>query len=88
MKFELEVHGGFTGLRRTYSGELDLSAAELNLLNELSVSNPEEDSGFRDQESYNIILKGEPEPIRFHLTERQLTPVLRELLRKMKSTGN
>lgn len=88
MKFELQVHGGFTGLSRNYSGELDLSAEEVSMLNELTMPDSKNDTGYRDQESYRITLKDETDTIRLHFTERELTPLLRELLRKMKNPGN
>lgn len=85
MNFELQVHGGFTGLSRRYSGQIDISPEEMHMLKEHSSRTESDDPASPDRESYTLRLDDGKVVTLYELTEFRLDPTLRSLIQKMRS---
>lgn len=83
MKYKILVEGGFTGIPKTYEGELDLNAEESSLLFALMMEPEEQNEQLRDGYRYDVSLSDSDVALRASFNDSSLPQAIREILARL-----
>ncbi|MDC6351510.1 hypothetical protein PP178_08080 [Zeaxanthinibacter sp. PT1] len=86
MKYKVIVDGGFTGIRRTYEGDVSLDEEERKiLLSALRESHLPTKPPLNDGEQYSWFLENDDDIIEAIFDEQNHPPALRKFLEQIKA---
>ncbi|WP_373074371.1 hypothetical protein [Zeaxanthinibacter enoshimensis] len=86
MKYKVIIDGGFTGIRRTYEGDVSLEKEKLeSLVSALKESHLPTKPPLNDGEQYRWILESDEDSIEAVFDEQNHPPALRKFLDEIKA---